>query len=465
MGLARRHSTISILSTLPTMPTMKRLLLTAVLAVSSLALTPPATAQFGGRSVMVQAFEPYVMQRDLPIMVETLQLDESQRPIVDMLVEDYLASFQAGIEKVRAQMQEAGSSAEKGDLGALLRPLATWSKERQELYARFTVTMRNVLSPQQAERWPIWERAVRRERLLPQSEISGEGVNLIGVIADIAPPAEVRTVAAPAIEAYELRVDMALQDRQMREEEALPAIMDAMTAMDHDRAAQVQERVMASRLKLREAQEVSIREISEAMGSEWGTKFRVLALQRAFPEVHAPNSIMRIFDAALGLTDLTDDQRTSITALRGEFEREWALASDQLLEAVKRDEPLGPRRRAGANAPAATPAERQARGGEVEAARRKRHDLSERYRQQLEKLLTPEQYAQLPGAQKYAAEGMGSKFGSMPAGGGATQESRPAGGRAVPGSDKSRGGNRGGGVGNESPGGNQEAAPTPAAVE
>lgn len=404
---------------------MKHSLFAALIVAGAIVASPLSHAQFGSRSLMVQAFEPYIMQRDMPLMVAILDLDETQRPIVDMLLEDYMASFAAGIEKVRAQMQDAGSAA-KEDLTALLRPLNNWSRERQELYNRFAETMKSVLSPQQLDRWPAFERAIRRERLLPQSEISGEGVNLIGIINDLAPPAEVRATAQPVIEAYEIRIDGALTERQAREEENMGPMMDAMVTMDHQRAAELQDRIMAARVRLRDAQEISIEEISTALGADWGPRFRVIAMQRAFPEVFSPNSVIRLFDAALEIADLTPEQRASITSLKGEMEREWEGLSREMLTVVKRDEPAAPKRRA------AAPAERQGRSPELEAMRRKRQDLAERYRQQLEHILTPEQYADLPGAQRHAAQGLGKQFGpATPGGGGVTTMPKGGGDRGA----------------------------------
>jgi len=420
---------------------MKHPLIVTAVAAIALAFASPSAAQFGSRSLMTQAFEPYVKQRDLPILMETLTLEEWQRPIVDMLVEDYLASFNAGIETLRTRMQEAGAGSEKGDIGALLRPLQTWRQERQEIYNRFADLVRSQLSAAQLERWPAWERAVRRERLLPLSELSGEGINLVGIMTDLAPPAEFRAAASPAIEAYEVRIDLALTNRQTREDEVLPATIDAMAALDYQKSAELQGKVMAMRVVLRDAQEQGVREIADSMGPEWGGKFRLLAMQRAYPEVFTPNAVMRLYEAALALTDLTDEQRTSVISLKGEFQREWDTMSDEFLAVVKREEPKGPQQRSADAAPAGTPEQRKARGGEMEAMRGRRHEIGERYRQLLEKVLTAEQFAALPGAQKFTAGALGSKSAGRQPAESAMQSERPEGaGRRAPNGEKGRGG-------------------------
>jgi len=413
-----------------TLRTIRTLLVTTSI-VAAAAFAAPAGAQFGSQA-LAQSFKPYVMERDLPLLTETLALEEWQRPIVDALLVDYLASFNAGIEGVKTKMQEASVAASQNaaDASALLRPLADWSRERQVLYTRFAELVRAQLSPQQLELWPAWERAIRRERLLPLGELSGEQVNLVGVMADVAPPPEVRTAATPAVTAYELRLDAALVQRQAREDESMPVMMKAMEKMDGEAAAGIQEKIMAARVQIRDAQEQSLREIAEAMGPEWGAKFRVLALQRAFPEVYGANPVQRLFDGALTVNDLTDEQRASITSLRDEFLREWNGLSDQYLIAVKVDEPQGPRRRLAGGA--------QPKSADVDNLRRQRQDRASHYREELLKLLKPEQIAMMPGGAALAAKTNPQPSTENPA-------HNIAGSRANPGAAPGAGGSSGAG--------------------
>lgn len=408
-----------------------RSMILAVLAIP-LVLAAPAPAQFGGRSAMMQAVEPDVWQRDLPIFAEALQLEEWQRPIMDMLVEDYLSSFNAGIDEMKQRMQGLQAKGDKASIQKVLEPLEDWSVKKKQLYATFLGGVRSQLSEQQLERWPNLERALRRERLLPQSELSAEGLNLLGVARDLAPPPEVSAAAAAALDAYEARLDEALQARQARMEEIVPALKEAMEQMNHDRGVQLQERIMASRLALRDVQERSIEEIALAMGPEWGDRFRTMALQRAYAEAFQPSPVMRQYVAALALTTLSEEQRTTITSLKDEFQKALDEVGQQMLAAIKKQEPGEARRRVkqardrreGASVPAPSTPE----SGSVESVRATRAQTNEKYRALLEAQLTPEQYQELPGAGKMAIKARAdTKPGAEAASDSRLNSNRPAG--------------------------------------
>ena len=59
-------------------------------------IAPVAMAQFGGRAGFSEALKPDLLPRDMTMIVETLKLEEWQRPIVQSLLEDYQISFKTG---------------------------------------------------------------------------------------------------------------------------------------------------------------------------------------------------------------------------------------------------------------------------------------------------------------------------------------------------------------------------------
>jgi len=410
---------------------MKRSLVLAAVLALPLAAAAPASAQFGGRSAMMQAVEPDVWSRDLPIFAESLQLEEWQRPIVEMLVEDYLATFNAGIDAMKQQMQGISAKGEKPSVQDVLQPLEDWAGKKKELYANFLQGVRSQLSEQQLERWPVLERALRRERLLPQANLSGEGINLIGVMQDLAPPTEITVAASNALETYELQLDEALLARQSRMEEIVPALKDAMAEMNHERGLELQERIMASRLALREVQDRNTEAIAATMGAEWGERFRAMALQRAYTEAFQPSPVMRQFVAALALPDLAEEKKTAITSLREEFQRALDDLSTQMLAAIRKQEPLDARkkvlnareRREGRAVPVPAAPEQ----GSVESIRAARAQTNEKYRKALEDLLTLEVYEQLPGGGKMSIKARETKPGAANEGRNRVSTSRPGG--------------------------------------
>ena len=75
-----------------------------VLATSlALAIAPTTFAQ-GARGGMASMFTPDFLPRDLPVFVDSLGLEEWQRPILEALLEDYGTNFATAADGVRASM-------------------------------------------------------------------------------------------------------------------------------------------------------------------------------------------------------------------------------------------------------------------------------------------------------------------------------------------------------------------------
>jgi hypothetical protein len=63
---------------------------------------------FGGMQDVRELLEPEFSRRDVPLFVEQLQLDDSQRPIVEALIFDYEDAFQEGSEVASEGMRSLG---------------------------------------------------------------------------------------------------------------------------------------------------------------------------------------------------------------------------------------------------------------------------------------------------------------------------------------------------------------------
>ena len=78
----------------------------AVLTLSLFILAPMASAQFGGKAGFSEAFKPDLLPRDMTMIVETLKLEDWQRPIVQSLLQDYQDSFKTGTDALKEKMVE-----------------------------------------------------------------------------------------------------------------------------------------------------------------------------------------------------------------------------------------------------------------------------------------------------------------------------------------------------------------------
>ena len=208
--------------------------------------------------------------------------------------------------------------------------------------------MKSQLSDVQAESWTRLERALRREKALPNGELSGESLNLVMIAREVEAPPIIADAARPALEEYEIKLDEALAARETELEGAISSLLSAMGPNDTGKLLAINERAMQKRVAVRAVQDASLVAIREALGSEYGPSFEKRALRRAFPQVYGPNPINPLFEAATALPDLTDEQKGKLTALRATFQSEHGVIQARYAAAIRTSEPGEPRRRADA---------------------------------------------------------------------------------------------------------------------
>lgn len=376
------------------------------------ALATPAAAQFGGRAAFGEAFQPDILQRDITLMNATLQLEEWQRPIVEALLNDYMASFSTGVEALKDRMKVASVEATKGNaasgdqiLAKVMEPMNAWRDEKRAMFDRFMGDLKNQLGPQQQERWPSFERALRRERMLPDGDLSGESVDLWAVMGRMQLSSVEEETVRAAVAAYEVELDAALANRAKRIRELEPELSDAMRSMNFDAGASTQDKIMALRIAVRSANDAGIESISKALGGERGAQFRQAALEAGYADVFRIHPVMVMMQQARALPSLTPEQATAIDALTAEFAAACDAENMKLYEAVRNEEPKAPRKRAqqaaerrSGSAPGTPQAANNA--DPVVRARVAREEMGKPFRERLLEILTPEQRQQMPGAIK-----------------------------------------------------------------
>ncbi|MSR40324.1 MAG: hypothetical protein EXS10_00260 [Phycisphaerales bacterium] len=368
--------------------------------------TPSAQAQFGGRSSLASSFVPDFTPRDLVVFIDSLGLEEWQRPVLEVLLDDYSSGFNAGIEGVRGEMASLKDKVSGVDANSVMSlitgPMEKWQTEKRVLRDDFLNNLKSQLSDQQLEQWPRLERALRREKSLPMAELSGEAVNLMGVARDMQMGALQIDAIQPMLDQYELTLDVALADRDLTIENASKELMQAMSANDPQRGITAQERIMEKRIAVRAVQENATAQIKDALGADLGAQFEMKVLERAFPQVFRPDPVTPLFESALSMTDLTAEKRASIDSLFLEFVPQNFGANMTLMQAMRISEPQEPRRRTEAiqarKQGGATVRSAEAEG--VAAARDAREAVWEKYRNKLYELLSDEERENLPGVGK-----------------------------------------------------------------
>lgn len=389
---------------------------TVLVTAASTLLAPPAHAQFGGRASFGEAFQPDIMQRDVTLMTASLGIEEWQQPIVEALLQDYNTSFITGVEALKDRMKVASQDATKssstsGDaiLEKVMQPLTSWRVEKRAMLAKFMADLKSTLGSTQLEKWPAFERALRRERMLPDGDLSGESVDLWMVLGRMQlTPAETEAVKVPVSD-YEMTLDEALVARSSGVLRLEPELSETMRSMNFERGADIQDKIMVLRVGVRTANDQGIDVLAAALG-ERGAEFRKRSLESGYPDVFRPHPVMILMQQARALTTLTPDQISQIDALMSEFDTACMSANMKLYDAVRLEEPKAPRKRLQAlgdrNKSGSAPSTPQGSNSNdpVVKARVEREKMGEPFRERLLAILSPEQRNELPGGVKVSSE-------------------------------------------------------------
>jgi hypothetical protein len=375
-----------------------------LVAGAALSATPTAEAQFGGRGGVAQLFVPEYLGRDLPIFVDTLQLEEWQRPILEALIDDYNTNFNTAADGVRQAFTglkdaAAGTSPDKV-IELVQGPIIRWSTEKVKLRDDFLANVKSQLSDSQAELWPALERALRREKSLPNGELSGETLNLLFLLRELEASPAAADAARNAVAEYETNLDAALAARENLMQGLISTQLNAMSNPDPSAGVQLAEQIMAKRVAVRDVQDAAIKAISSALGEEYGPQFERRALQRAFPQVYRPDPITPLFEAAAALPDLTEAQKTSLKALRDRFNADYPAFQARFADGYRATEPLEPRRRTEMAQNRGAGTSKYSEAPQIEALKKERDEMFAKYREEIAAILNEAQQESIPGMSK-----------------------------------------------------------------
>lgn len=251
---------------------------------------------------------------------------------------------------------------------------------------------RAVLNDAQLARWPSFQRSLRRQKALPMGRLAGESVDLDILLRQIGVKPERIPGLPDTLARYEVELDRALVARDDRLEDARARTMLAMMSRDLEGAVQIANEEAQLREAVRAVNEQYVAALGRLLGGERALDFDQAWRLRAYPGVYEPTPTARAFSTALGLGDLDVQQREVVSLMHELYLEELEPRNAELAAAVRRQERLDIQRRlrrwSGDRA--------DHRADPRPEAERRRAELGDRFRAQLEMVLTPEQAAQLP---------------------------------------------------------------------
>jgi hypothetical protein len=324
-------------------------------------------------------------------------------------------------EEVRAEMKSSGAFDQmRASLGEIVTDFNKWQDTKSRMRKSFVDGMQASLSETQMKKWPAFERFLAREKTLPRSTISGEGVNLFFVLDEAGLSKETFAKMQPIMDEYELQLDAALKARNdfLAANEA--KFLQSIQSGDQDAAKRFATRAMDLREGVRKVNDTYREQICAQLEPADAARVRAEALKVGFERVYGPSRVQRAFEAALALEGLDATVAEAVRTLQTQYANEVSPLNDRIAQEIRKEEPTRQVdemvRVVGFMTGDVPMSQMFRRGGGNEATASgklmdERGEINDTYMTRLEQLLTPEQREQLPRGGGRGGQGGFGMFG------------------------------------------------------
>lgn len=364
---------------------------------------------------------------------EEIQAQREQATDENPVPAEAIAELEQKMAALREEMIELRPQRPQGEeleqmMDAMRKVAQEWRRQRAALKRELETNLQSILTEDQLENWPDFERTLRRQKTLPQGRLSGERIDLMLLLRDLDLDAKTSAALEPVVEEYTLALDRALAARNEAIEPSWDEIFGAMRAGDVDRAVALARDGTTLRISVRRVNERYAETIAgvlaETASQELAEEFRSIYKRRAYPRIFRPTRTQRAFNAAKEIEHLDEEVLAAIVALEGTYLIELTAKNRQLVQVTRKHEPDRGQRwlRWGAARMAGQRPQRRQEEDPIRETFAERTELDQKYRNRLEDLLTPEQVAMLPQQRQQREGRRGDRFGF----GGADAEERRA---------------------------------------
>lgn len=254
-----------------------------------------------------------------------------------------------------------------------------------------------ILTEQQLELWPPLKRQLIRDRLLPRGRLSGETVDVMGLVEQQEYEDQALIPLLPILTEWDEQVTQALESRDDHMVENQGSLMTAMRNMDTSNGISVMKAQANLAEAVRNINDNAVQNIVLLLPEEQGLQFDQIAKERGYPRIFRATRIDRSFQAALELEDLEADILEAISELYDAFKIEVAYANEQIYSATHRWEAQEQLDRMNRFAARMTGASTDRAESPIRKAQDDRRKIEDNYLEQLKLLLTPEQIEALGG--------------------------------------------------------------------
>jgi len=391
------------------MQNVRRIAFVSGLAVA-MWLTGTASAQFGEAAGIAEAMQPEYYRRDVDLFARGLNMDDSQKLILESLYEDYVQEFDSGkaameqrFEDMKDDLQDAASDKNQV-LAMVFTPIRDWADDRRVLGERFLENIRLILNEEQLEQWPAFEQELYREKHLHKGRFSGESVNLFYVLRDMRVPEAVTEAISTEVTAYSNALHNALKHRERETLQSRQTMLESMQTRDTDMSMRAIKRQVAARLQVRDVNDTYIEVIARALPEEYAARFNQEALAKAYPRVYRPVPHQNVFESALRIESLEQETIDDIRQAYTEFLQALAIENQKILTTLRQYEPEEYLDRAAEFSAKMNESVHRQISDPVRPMIQRRKDLGREYLETLKEVIGEERFAAIPGAERWLRE-------------------------------------------------------------
>ena len=268
---------------------------------------------------------------------------------------------------------------------------------KKQLREEFEADLVVILTEDQHSLWAPLKRQLVRDRLLPRGRLSGETVDVMGLVDQQDYEDGTLVQLLPALSEWDTSVTYALTARDEHMVENQGTLMMSMTTMDVDSGIGVMKIQAQLAESVRDINDLAIENIVLLLPEEEGKQFGAYARERGYPRIYRPTRTDRAFKAAMELEELEPDTLQAINEIYDAMVIDITYANDQIYNATHRWESHEQIDRMDRYAQRMTGGSSERAESPMKETEDNKRTIEENYLDQLRMLLTEEQIEVLGG--------------------------------------------------------------------
>lgn len=319
-----------------------------VTAASLLLVAPSASAQFGrgpGGGMMGGNWdEPTISSKEIERYAKIAKLTPDQVDNAKGMLEGFnteyntvRAEMRKAFDSMREEARESGDNSIWRDAGKMMQG---FQKKVEKLETQYFDDVKLLLTEEQAAKWPAVERARRREKSVPRGGLlSGEAVDLVKIVTTDLKLSEAEIGAVqPLLDEYETDLDRVLAERDKAYEEGMAQGANLFMTQQMDKIEELFGKARDAAAKVKDVNKRYARQVEAGLPEAKHAEFEKEVKKASFPRVYRPTYVSRSFETALGLQDLTSEQKEQITQIKSNYEQQMAPLQDKIAASIESTE-------------------------------------------------------------------------------------------------------------------------------